>query len=165
MAFYWFEDLFDAMPGNYYTRHMSGMLVVGLVMYGFMALSQRYFDQPNHYYVQGVGYATIMDILGGDLTASGFLLLLVVAKPQRIHAGEEGVAAGGAALHGEIVHEDRALVADAVDVRRLTDHQAAMVDARLHKANVVEHCQASGAEKSHRRTSPTARRDYASHVE
>jgi len=49
-------------------------------MYGFMALSQRYFDQPNHYYVQGVGYATIMDILRGDLTASGFLLLLVVAK-------------------------------------------------------------------------------------
>ena len=77
---YWFEDLFDAMPGNYYTRHMSGMLLVGLVMYGFMALSQRYFDQPNHYYVQGVGYATIMDILRGDLTASGFLLLLVVAK-------------------------------------------------------------------------------------
>ena len=21
---YWFEDLFDSMPGNYYTRHMSG---------------------------------------------------------------------------------------------------------------------------------------------
>jgi hypothetical protein len=57
-----------------------GMLLVGLVMYGFMALSQRYFDQPNHYYVQGVGYTTIMDILRGDLTASGFLLLLVVAK-------------------------------------------------------------------------------------
>jgi hypothetical protein len=28
-----------------------------------------------------------------------------------------------------------------------------------------EHCQASGAEKSHRRTGTTARRDYASHVE
>ncbi|MGA7385574.1 MAG: chloride channel protein [Methylocella sp.] len=77
---YWFEDLFDAMPGNYYTRHISGMLLVGLVMYGFMALSERYFGQPNHYYVQGVGYATIMDILRGELTASGFLLLLVVAK-------------------------------------------------------------------------------------
>jgi chloride channel protein, CIC family len=77
---YWFEDLFDAMPGNYYTRHISGMLLVGLVMYGFMALSERYFGQPNHYYVQGVGYATIMDILRGELTASDFLLLLVVAK-------------------------------------------------------------------------------------
>jgi chloride channel protein, CIC family len=77
---YWFEDLFDAMPGNYYTRHISGMLLVGLVMYGFMALSERYFGQPNHYYVQSVGYATIMDILRGELTAPGFLLLLVVAK-------------------------------------------------------------------------------------
>ncbi len=77
---YWFEDLFDAMPGNYYTRHISGMLLVGLVMYGFMALSERCFGQPNHYYVQGVGYATIMDILRGELTASKFLLLLVVAK-------------------------------------------------------------------------------------
>src|ERR1700730_11194226 len=28
-----------------------------------------------------------------------------------------------------------------------------------------EHCQAPGAEKSHRRTGTTARRDYASHVE
>ena len=43
---YWFEDFFDAMPGNYYTRHMSGMLLVGLVMYGFMALSQRYSTSP-----------------------------------------------------------------------------------------------------------------------
>src|SRR5271157_400279 len=43
---YWFEDLFDAMPGNYYTRHMSGMLLVGLVIYGFMAFSERLFGQP-----------------------------------------------------------------------------------------------------------------------
>ena len=47
------------------------------------------------------------------------------AGAQRIHAGKEGVAPGGAALHGDIVHEDRALLADAVDVRRLADHQAA----------------------------------------
>jgi len=77
---YWFEDLFDAMPGNYYTRHMSGMLLVGLILYGFMAFSERVFGQPDHYYVQGVGYATIMDILRGDLTAPGFLMLLVGAK-------------------------------------------------------------------------------------
>ena len=77
---YWFEDLFDAMPGNYYTRHMSGMLLVGLIIYGFMTLSTPLFGQPNHYYVQGVGYATIMDILSEDLTAPGFLLLLACAK-------------------------------------------------------------------------------------
>src|SRR6266542_452672 len=77
---YWFEDFFDSLPGNYYTRHMSGMLLVGLIVYGFMTLSSPLFGQPNHYYVQGVGYATIMDILRGDLTAVGFLLLLAVAK-------------------------------------------------------------------------------------
>jgi CIC family chloride channel protein len=77
---YWFEDLFDSIPGNYYTRHMSGMLLVGLTMYGFMTLSEPWFGQPNHYYVQGVGYATIMDVLRGDLTAWHFLLLLVAAK-------------------------------------------------------------------------------------
>ena len=59
---------------------MSGMLLVGLVMVGFMTLSDPWFGQPNHYYVQGVGYATIMDVLRGDLTAWHFLLLLVAAK-------------------------------------------------------------------------------------
>jgi CIC family chloride channel protein len=77
---YWFEDRFDALPGNYYTRHVSGMLLVGLIFCGFMFLSSPLFGQPNHYYVQGVGYATILDLLRGDLTAPGFLLLLVAAK-------------------------------------------------------------------------------------
>jgi CIC family chloride channel protein len=45
---YWFEDLFDAMPGNYYTRHISGMLLVGLILYGFMSLSSPWFGQANH---------------------------------------------------------------------------------------------------------------------
>src|SRR5262249_31487182 len=61
------------------------------------------------------------------------------SSAQRMHAGEERIAAGGAALLGIIVHEDRAFVADAVDVRRLTDHQAAVVDAWLHPADVVAH--------------------------
>ena len=38
-----------------------------------------------------------------------------------------------------VVHEDRAFVADAVDVGGFPDHQAAMVDARLHPADVVAH--------------------------
>lgn len=79
-SIYWFEDLFDAMPGNYYTRHMSGMLLVGLMIWGFITFSSEWFGQPNHYYVQGVGYATIVDVLNGRLTAVGFLLLLAAAK-------------------------------------------------------------------------------------
>ena len=56
-----------------------------------------------------------------------------------MHAGEEGVAPGRAALLGVIGHEDRAFIADAVDIGRFADHQAAMVDARLHPADVVAH--------------------------
>jgi CIC family chloride channel protein len=78
-AIYWFEDRFDAMPGNYYTRHTLGMLAVGLILYGFSTLSPLLGQRP-HYYVEGVGYATILDILRGDLLAPGFLLLLVGAK-------------------------------------------------------------------------------------
>jgi CIC family chloride channel protein len=77
---YWFEDRFDALPGNYYTRHMLGMLLVGLILYGFLSASSAVFGQPSHYYVQGVGYATILDILRGELTGADFLLLLAVAK-------------------------------------------------------------------------------------
>ncbi len=76
---YWMEDRFDALPGNYYTRHMGGMLLVGLVLALFMHFSPL-LGQPAHYYVEGVGYATIMDILRGELAAPGFLALLVVAK-------------------------------------------------------------------------------------
>ncbi len=61
------------------------------------------------------------------------------ARAQRMHAGEEGVAPGGAALLGVVGHEDRTFIADAVDVGRFPDHQAAVVDARLHPADVVAH--------------------------
>ena len=79
-AIYWFEDRFDAMPGNYYTRHTLGMLAVGVILYGFMALARPLFGQPAHYYVEGVGYAAILDILRGDLAAPVFLLVLTGAK-------------------------------------------------------------------------------------
>jgi chloride channel protein, CIC family len=77
---YWFEDLFDRVPGNYYTRHMLGMLLVGLIMVGFMTFSSPWSGHPNHYYIQGVGYATIMDILFGNLMAVRFLFVLGIAK-------------------------------------------------------------------------------------
>jgi chloride channel protein, CIC family len=70
---YGMEDMFDAMPGNYYTRHMLGMLCVGVMM-------ALLFYSTGNYYIQGVGYATIMDILDGSLTNPWFLLLLVALK-------------------------------------------------------------------------------------
>ena len=70
---YGMEDVFDAMPGNYYTRHALGMLGVGVMI----ALLYRF---AGHYYVQGVGYATVMDVLYGRLTEPWFLLLLLGLK-------------------------------------------------------------------------------------
>jgi hypothetical protein len=56
-----------------------------------------------------------------------------------MHAGEEGVAPGGAALLGVIGHEDPAFIANAIDVGGFPDHQAAMIDAGLHPADVIAH--------------------------
>jgi CIC family chloride channel protein len=70
---YKMEDLFDALPGNYYSRHALGMLCVGVIMYLLMR-------QAGHYYVEGVGYATIMEILSGAVMSPWFLLLLAVLK-------------------------------------------------------------------------------------
>jgi len=75
-AIYKFEDLFDAMPGNPYTRHMSGMAIVGVMIWLMIHFK-------GHYYIQGVGYATIEDVLREETLAQmslGFLLLLAVAK-------------------------------------------------------------------------------------
>ena len=67
-----FEDLFDKIRGRY-TRHVLGMLLVGVLIYGL----HRWFG---HYYVEGVGYATVQAILVGQLAASGLLLLLFFCK-------------------------------------------------------------------------------------
>ena len=70
---YWSEDKFEAMPGNDYTRHAIGMFAMGLIM----LLFQRF---AGHYYVDGVGYAAIQDILYAALTDPWFLFLLFLAK-------------------------------------------------------------------------------------
>ncbi|WP_206098403.1 chloride channel protein [Oleiagrimonas sp. MCCC 1A03011] len=72
-SIYWFEDLFQRMPGNDYLRHVIGMAIVGVMMYLLL-------QHAGHYYVEGVGYATIQDILNGGLTAGGLVLLLAVLK-------------------------------------------------------------------------------------
>ena len=51
------EDVFDKVPGRY-TRHLLGMLLVGILIYLLYAIG--------HYYIEGVGYATIEAILGGQ---------------------------------------------------------------------------------------------------
>jgi CIC family chloride channel protein len=71
-SIYAFEDFFDRVPGGYYVRHAGGMLIVGVL---FTVLLHT----TGHYHVEGVGYATIQDILGGRLGAS-LLLVLFAAK-------------------------------------------------------------------------------------
>src|SRR5215470_13369247 len=61
------------------------------------------------------------------------------ARAHRIHAGEEGIAARGATLHGHVVHEDRTLIADTIDIWRFAHHQSAVIDTRLHPADVIAH--------------------------
>jgi CIC family chloride channel protein len=67
-----FEDLFDKIK-NAYVRHIFGMLLVGILMYVLMT-------NFGHYYVEGVGYATVQAILLGQLSAVGLLALLFVCK-------------------------------------------------------------------------------------
>jgi CIC family chloride channel protein len=66
------EDLFDKIKERY-TRHVLGMLLVGILMY---ALQQRF----GQYYVDGVGYATVQAILLAQLSAAGLLVLLFFCK-------------------------------------------------------------------------------------
>lgn len=73
-AVYGFEDIFEKhFLGNDYLRHVAGMFIVGIM---FTAL-QRYWG---HYYIEGVGYSTIQDILATTLRGAGFLLLLMAMK-------------------------------------------------------------------------------------
>jgi CIC family chloride channel protein len=68
------EDLFEKYaPRSEYIRHIVGMLGVGVTIVALM----RY---TGHYHVEGVGYATIMDILSGGLTSVWLLLLLFALK-------------------------------------------------------------------------------------
>lgn len=67
------EEEFSRVPGNDYTRHALGMLIVGVMMY----LLARGYD---HYYVAGVGYGTIQAVLQGEITALSLLTILFFAK-------------------------------------------------------------------------------------
>ena len=66
------EDLFEFIE-NPYLRHAVGMLALGVLLYAFLVMA-------GHYYIEGVGYATIQAILAGNLGFPGLLLLLTIAK-------------------------------------------------------------------------------------
>ena len=73
-SIYFLEDIFDQkVPGNYYVRHMAGMFLVGILMYLAMTFL-------GHYYIEGVGYAGIEDVLTGKLSGFWLLVLLFVLK-------------------------------------------------------------------------------------
>jgi CIC family chloride channel protein len=73
-SLYAFEDFFNQrIKASYYVRHMGGMLLVGIMIYLLMIAF-------GHYYIEGVGYSTVQDILSGTLTLPYLLLLLFALK-------------------------------------------------------------------------------------
>ncbi len=73
-SLYVFEDFFEKRTvDNPYFRHAAGMLAVGIVMYAALLATGRY-------YVEGVGYAAVQDVLTGHLTAVGLLAVLFGLK-------------------------------------------------------------------------------------
>src|SRR6516164_4584187 len=66
------ERVFDRLH-NPYLRHALGMTLIGLTMYAF-------FLGSGHYRIDGVGYATIQEILLGGVVAAPFLALLFAGK-------------------------------------------------------------------------------------
>lgn len=71
-ALHLLEDLFDRI-GQRYLRHALGMAMVGLLMYALLR-------EFGHYYIEGVGYATVQAILTGGLSATALLALLFACK-------------------------------------------------------------------------------------
>ena len=83
----WCEDFFPTLPGNEYTQNIIGMLVIGVLGYGF-------FYATGQYHTMGVGYATIQDILNGQsygMMLLGFLLIAkIVATTVSLGSGSSG---------------------------------------------------------------------------
>ncbi len=81
------EALFERIV-NPYVRHMLGMFLVGAMMYVL-------FVWQGHYFVEGVGYATIQGILLGDMSALPLLALLCVCKLAATNISLGAGASGG----------------------------------------------------------------------
>lgn len=73
-SIYAFEDAFEQrIGGSYYRQHALGMLLVGILMYGAMSWW-------GHYYIEGVGYATVQDVLSNSPLPLYLLLTLCGLK-------------------------------------------------------------------------------------
>ncbi|KAA8983614.1 chloride channel protein [Halomonas sp. 22501_18_FS] len=72
-SIYSFEDWFERRFTNSYVRHVSGMAVVGVMLYGFIVYTGQY-------HIGGVGYPTILDVLRSILSDPLFLALLFLGK-------------------------------------------------------------------------------------
>ncbi len=70
---YWTEDFLEKWLPHPYLRAVLGMAAVGATIY-LLGLS------TGQYYVEGVGYATVQDVLNSTLLNPAFLLLLVLLK-------------------------------------------------------------------------------------
>lgn len=70
---YWVEDKSKQLTNNPYLRHMSGMFLVGIMMYVLLR-------QYGHYYVEGIGFSTIQDALFLSVSNPYFWLVLFVCK-------------------------------------------------------------------------------------
>jgi CIC family chloride channel protein len=66
------EDQFDKI-NQPYARHALGMLLVGILIYILQV-------NLGHYYVEGVGYATVQAIVFGQLASAWLLTLLFLCK-------------------------------------------------------------------------------------
>ena len=87
LGIHFLEDLFDRIPWGY-ARHMLGMLLVGVLMYIL------YFAF-GHYYVEGVGYATIESVLVGQTSAAWLLGLLFLCKAMATSTSLGSGSSGG----------------------------------------------------------------------
>lgn len=73
VTLHWSEQQFRRYIKNPFLRHGSAMLCLGIMLF----LMMHYFG---HYYVEGIGYATVLDILQKRILNPWFLLLLFTGK-------------------------------------------------------------------------------------
>jgi len=70
---YYSETVFIKISKNPYIRHFIGMTIVGFCAVMFMHFT-------GHYYVQGIGYATVQDVLNQVIKNAWFLIFLFFMK-------------------------------------------------------------------------------------